>query len=233
MKKNVMMRAASALLVAVLLTTCAISGTFAKYTSSQKATDSARVAYWGFNKDATIDFELFKTAYDSDASPTVKSKNTDNVIAPGTENSVSFAFSYTSNTNKNITAPEVDYKISINPTITGNGVTALDDNANFKWTLKTSGAAADEYDTSADLIAAIKALSGDASGEKEYKAGVLPADLNATYEIGWKWGFTGTETYTEAAGTTISQDEYDTAMGNAIDLADVTVTIDITATQVD
>ena len=33
MKKNTMMRIASVLLVAVLLSTCAISGTFAKYTS--------------------------------------------------------------------------------------------------------------------------------------------------------------------------------------------------------
>ena len=47
MKKNVMMRVASALLVAVLMTTCAISGTFAKYTSSKTDSDSARVAVWG------------------------------------------------------------------------------------------------------------------------------------------------------------------------------------------
>ena len=47
MKKNVMMRVASVLLVAVLLTTCAISGTFAKYTTQDSASDKARVAKWG------------------------------------------------------------------------------------------------------------------------------------------------------------------------------------------
>ena len=44
MKKNRMMRVASALLVAVLLTTCAISGTFAKYITAEDATDSAAQA---------------------------------------------------------------------------------------------------------------------------------------------------------------------------------------------
>ena len=47
MRKNKMMRAASGLLVAVLLSTCAISGTFAKYTTSTESTDNARVAVWG------------------------------------------------------------------------------------------------------------------------------------------------------------------------------------------
>ena len=51
MKKNNMLRIASVLLVAVLLSTCAISGAFAKYTTSGTATDSARVAAFGINVD--------------------------------------------------------------------------------------------------------------------------------------------------------------------------------------
>lgn len=47
MKKNIMLRLSAVLLVAVLLTTCVISGTWAKYTSTGTATDSARVAKWG------------------------------------------------------------------------------------------------------------------------------------------------------------------------------------------
>ena len=47
MKKNFMMRAASVLLVAVMLTTCAISGTFAKYVTSDSGSDFARVAKFG------------------------------------------------------------------------------------------------------------------------------------------------------------------------------------------
>ena len=47
MKKNKMMRLASAVLVCTLLTTSVISGTFAKYTSTSSASDNARVAKWG------------------------------------------------------------------------------------------------------------------------------------------------------------------------------------------
>ena len=47
MKKNTMMRLAAVLLVGVLLTTSVIGGTFAKYTTSDDATDTARVAKWG------------------------------------------------------------------------------------------------------------------------------------------------------------------------------------------
>ena len=45
--KNKMMRIASILLVATLLTTCAISGTFAKYVTKASGEDTARVAKWG------------------------------------------------------------------------------------------------------------------------------------------------------------------------------------------
>ncbi len=47
MKKNKMMRIASVLLVAVLISTCAISGTFAKYVTKAEGSDTARVAKWG------------------------------------------------------------------------------------------------------------------------------------------------------------------------------------------
>lgn len=47
-KKNIFLRIASGMAVAALLSTCVVSTTFAKYTTSTKAEDSARVAYWGF-----------------------------------------------------------------------------------------------------------------------------------------------------------------------------------------
>ncbi len=45
--KNKMMRIASILMVAVLLTVCAVSSTFAKYVTSVNVGDAARVAKWG------------------------------------------------------------------------------------------------------------------------------------------------------------------------------------------
>lgn len=47
MKKNKVMRIASILMVAALVSTCAISGTFAKYVTGDSADDAARVAKFG------------------------------------------------------------------------------------------------------------------------------------------------------------------------------------------
>lgn len=61
MKKNKMMRTASGLLVATLLTTSVISGTFAKYTTTDSARDTARVAKWGVT--AVVSGDLFGADY--------------------------------------------------------------------------------------------------------------------------------------------------------------------------
>ena len=103
MKKNKMMRIASVLLVAVLLSTCAISGTFAKFVSSQEATDKARVAVWDIdfagNDNASKDFvfDLFTTINDDSTGDEGALANDDDVkdatsggdpiIAPGTSGS--------------------------------------------------------------------------------------------------------------------------------------------------
>ncbi len=232
MKKNVMMRVASALLVAVLLTTCAISGTFAKYTTSASATDKARVAYWGFKNDAALTLDLFDGTYDSE---NVKIKDNvgdgfDNVIAPGTSKEAHVTFAYTNykvGGTEKITAPEVKYQISVDATAEGN-YNSLDANPNFKWTLKKNDdTAATEYDTVENLLAAIKKLSGctDDSGSKEYNPGELPTNLTSGFNIGWKWEF---ETASNA-----SQDETDSVMGNAETLENVSITITVTATQID
>ena len=64
MKKNVMMRLASFLLVAVLISTSAISGTYAKYVTTAEGKETARVAKWGVQvgvagfSDAAADVEV-------------------------------------------------------------------------------------------------------------------------------------------------------------------------------
>jgi len=231
MKKNVMMRAASALLVLVLLTTCVISGTFAKYTTGATGSDQARVAYWGFNQPAETTIDMFDGTYDDNKVKTSgKVDGFSNVIAPGTSKTTDFAFGYTNYKTDKITAPEVAYKFTVKPEITGD-YTKLDANPNFKWTLKAPGAAAaNEYGTVDELLAAVEALSGDASGTKTYAAGTLPDAFksgNEQYTIGWKWDF-------ETAGTgAAAQDAMDTEMGSAQALENVTFKITITATQID
>ena len=221
MKKNKAMRLASALLVLTLLTTCAISGTFAKYTTSTTGTDKARVAYWGFDQAAETTIDLFDGEY-THVKASGEVDGFSNVVAPGTEKSTTFAFGYTNYKTNAIIAPEVAYTFTVNPTIIGD-YDELDVNTSFKWTLAKGDATATEYQTVAQLLAAIKALSGDASGSKTYNPGELPAAFTSAdevYHIGWKWDFEG-------------NDAKDTALGNSQTLENVTFAIAITATQVD
>ena len=100
MKKNVMMRLACFLLVAVLISTSAISGTYAKYTTQDAGKDEARVAKWGV--ELQVIGNLYGDSYgtddkivlDTDSSVTVQTLNTaKDVVAPGTKNDEGFTFS--------------------------------------------------------------------------------------------------------------------------------------------
>ena len=61
MKKNVMMRVASIMLVLVLMTSSVISGTFAKYVTEGQSKDSARVAKFGVT--VTGNAAIFSDSY--------------------------------------------------------------------------------------------------------------------------------------------------------------------------
>ena len=114
MKKNKMMRLASAMMVLTLMSTSVISGTFAKYVTSDSATDTARVAKWGVEVTAsgTLFAETYKktvnTPGDGNASVSVKSNGAagDNVVAPGTQNDEGITFAITG-------TPEVDVQVDV------------------------------------------------------------------------------------------------------------------------
>jgi len=116
MKKNRTMRAATLLLALTLMTSCFVGGTFAKYVTSDTATDTARVAKWGIEVLATgnlfgTDYEVNSAAATADritaTSNNVNSSNTDNIVAPGTKNTEGF-------TVKMSGTPEVAYKMTAN-----------------------------------------------------------------------------------------------------------------------
>ena len=125
MKKNKMMRTASGLLVATLLTTSVISGTFAKYTTEATGKDSARVAKFGVT--ITANGGMFADEYakdDNDAAATItKSVITsgtvgDAVVAPGTKGEL---------VNATITGkPEVAVHVAYEPDLTLTGWKAED-----------------------------------------------------------------------------------------------------------
>lgn len=90
MKKNTMLRIASILLVVTLLSTCVISGTFAKYVTKAEGQDQARVAKWGVlvSVEGNVFADQYKAvdeAYLEDGGEyAVVSVNGDKVVAPGT-----------------------------------------------------------------------------------------------------------------------------------------------------
>ena len=86
MKKNKMMRIASILMVVTLLSTCAISGTFAKYVTKVSGEDQARVAKWGILLELTAGDVFDKTypAHDEDTDLELTVEADEKVVAPGT-----------------------------------------------------------------------------------------------------------------------------------------------------
>ncbi len=105
MKKNGSMRAASALMVATLLTTGVLSGTYAKYTTQRSGSDAARVAKWGVVLQ--VDGSLYGDKYgkgtnipsDEKTGISVKTEQTTNAdavknaVAPGTRCAEGLKFS--------------------------------------------------------------------------------------------------------------------------------------------
>lgn len=170
MKKNYSMRIASMLLVLVLLTTCVISGTFAKYVTTGSANDVARVAKWGFNDPAVIEFDMF----DADYTDVKAANGTDNLVAPGTTKTATINLLYDGQA-----APEVDYNLTVSLDITGTSE-LLD---LLKWSY-TYGSTTENDLSYAELETKIAALSAD------YEANVLPA---ASIQITWEWPFLDTD----------------------------------------
>lgn len=132
MKKNKMMRIASVLLIAALLSTSVISGTFAKYVTKTSAGDSARVAKFGvtlgtggtlfgkqYQKHDTTDTEIPGSISDT---VIVDASIDDKIVAPGTssndlnttgtETYKGLSFSVTG-------TPEVAVKVSFSVATTG------------------------------------------------------------------------------------------------------------------
>lgn len=204
MKKNRMMRLASILLVCVLLTTSVISGTFAKYTTSVTASDNARVAAWGFGESTTLEFDLFSTNYND----TAVSSGTDNIIAPGTEQTETIQFAYADTAGKG--APEVDYTVKLEVVTAETAIgDAIKANTSITWSFNGSA-----YGTWDAMITAINAYTEDV------EANNLPELETTGISIGWKWAYEG-------------NDSGDTAMGNANPLETVKLTVKMTATQDD
>ena len=244
MKKNRILRVAAFLLIAVMITTCTISGTFAKYVTADDGSATARVAKWGVDvavqagKGADDANDAFATNYDNEASATgtkVVSNSTDNVLAPGTKGTL--ATVSVSGT------PEVmvDVKVDVNLELVNWKVGGVD----YCPLVITVGSTEITNITDAEALeaaveeAVIKALTADdqtITTDGTGKTATMQYDANSnlakTLTVTWEWAFeTGADDAAKAAN-----DVKDTALGDAAatgTAATVSFDIKVTVTQVD
>lgn len=93
MKKNIAMRLASLVLMCTIVTSCFVSSTFAKYTSTVTGTGTARVAKWDVTVNGqkeTAEVDVFTHA---DANTMVTGADGKKIIAPGTQGSFNVVLS--------------------------------------------------------------------------------------------------------------------------------------------
>lgn len=213
-KKNWTLRAAVLMLALVLITSCFVGGTFAKYVTSGAGGDQARIAKFGVTVAAT-DNSMFKTTYETDdqqaktagISTSVESTTKDNLVAPGTKADDAFIFSITGK-------PEVavNVKIAIDakqdvylvagtyPDLT---TAAADDNFELAqdyypvvYTLKQNG-----VEKKTGTLAEVAAYLEDIS--KDYKPNTDLSGEFGSFTLSWKWAFNG-------------NDKADTLLGNLV-----------------
>lgn len=231
MKKNTMMRIASVLMVAVLLSTCAISSTFAKYVTTNGSSDEARIARWGVK--ITAGAGAFANEYESDTQAftgktvigvqaqgaTIKS-----VVAPGTSGNFE-GFSITG-------TPEVATNVSVTADLVLTGWETTDTYCPLVFTFG-SGESAKVYkiganDQNGNTIEKVTQL--EQAVEHEFTSLSKPVNANDSVDCGcgftWSWPI----------GSNDINDEIhknDTALGNLLDAPTISFSCTATVTQVD
>lgn len=235
-KKNWTLRAAVLMLALVLITSCFVGGTFAKYVTSGSGTDSARVAKFGVTVTASGD--LFAKEYATDDQTVVgtiaKSViSTDKVVAPGTESNGDFVAATVTGTPE--VAVRVSYKLD---TATLQLENWKDGDGKFYCPLVFKVKTPDgntvisgmEFQTAEAMKAAL--VNAVAAYTKDYAPGTdLSGKAAETLAISWEWPFeTGADTDKPANNVkdTFLGDE--AAAGRA---ATVSLTLATTVTQID
>lgn len=227
MMKNKMMRIASVLLVAVLLSTCAISGTFAKYVTSKESTDTARVAKFGVDLAVTVD-GAFATEYDADTTANdehgiaiaktvvAAADDQDNLVAPGTKGDLMASATIDG-------TPEVAVNVKQEATLV---LTGWEVEGTYYCPLVITVDGTEfygmSYTSAEEFIAAVEAaLDSDVNYEPN-------TDLAESHSVTWEWAFEGTDGK--------QTNEKDTALGNyAAKTGDIEIsfTYKVTVTQID
>lgn len=233
-KSNKLMRASGILLSLILISSCFVGGTFAKYVTTGEGKDSARVAKWGVEVEVTGDG--FHPTYGKDdpnsniKGSTVISLDDSNVVAPGTEGTfggvtisgqpeVAVEIKTTANVNLSgwNVGPNGEFYCPLKFTIGGQTINGLD------YSKSTSGG-------ENSFQAAIKKAIEDATTQ-EVEAGTDLSTIGETITYSWEWPFEN------GTGTAINQDNIlDTKLGDnaasGTDVPQISIDVSTTVTQI-
>ena len=238
-KKNRTLRAAVLMLALVLITSCFVGGTFAKYVTSGEAGDNARVAKWGVSITAHATGDIFAKEYDAIAGQdnTVIAGGEYKVIAPGTKKDHAALVTLSGK-------PEVSVQVTYNAehfSLTGNWIG--DENNTFYCPLiiKVTGKVGDAVKTET-----INCVEKTSAAEVETAVKNAVAACSATYgpntdlstvagdglKISWEWPFEGTANQ----GQTDAKDTYlgnQAATATGLDIPSIHIPVTATVTQID
>ena len=238
LKNNRTMRAAVLLLALVLITSCFVGGTFAKYVTSGDAGDNARVAKWGVTVTAHGTGDVFAKEYDAIAGQdnTVVAGGEYKVIAPGTKKDDAALVSLSGK-------PEVAVNVTYSAEHFGLTGKWVDKDSNFYCPLiiKVTGKVGGQVKTET-IECAKKASAEDVA--TAVKAAV--AACSATYgpntdlstvagdglKISWEWPFEETDN----PGQTDVKDTYlgnQAATAAGLDIPAIHIPVTATVTQID
>jgi len=196
MRTNKMVKVTLVLLLAAILTSGAVSGTFAKYASESTGSDTARVAKWDVKLNGaawsdTVNFNLFSY---TDTNVDVNGVNDDaKVIAPGTEGSFSFTI-------KNDSEVTAKYSIELTET-NANNIPIEYKVGDGEWQVPNEGKI---------TLATDKNLTFGSAAE--------------TVTVAWRWAFEGSESTNFKTSQTTDTDNVLGAAGTATVTVAATIT---------
>lgn len=253
MKNNKNVKVMCGLLVLVLLTTCVIGTTLARYTTSDSASDSARVAKWGvkFNISGADLFDNEYNVTESNNVGAVSVSASTNLVAPGTssanqaDGSGSTVFTITG-------TPEVAVKIETvmsgitevflaagtyadeTTSAAGDYFTLAEDYYPVVFTLRQIG------DANGDLANAVVVGTGKLDDIREALAAYTGAeykpntDLGARFELTWEWVINGNDKADTVLGNLAAgNSENNNLVAGTNYSVNTAYTITLTATQID
>ena len=175
------------LIILIAIAVVLVSGTYAKYATTAKGTDKARVAHWKINTTNNIS-DLFAASY-----PNVKAGTTDlGIIAPGTSGNFEFSLDG---------SVETAYKLKIDATGTDEVNGAINEYNPITYSFKKNSEEATTNLTFAELLEKINNID---DGNQTHEPGDISKDI---YTIGWEWSFTGDDIKDTELGNLVATED--------------------------